>query len=116
MLKSAENTVNVTVNTNLLDCGSAPAVPCVEVGGYDQPYPLQQPPCPEPKMPNRRVGGQWAGKEESEECPAVTHIMPDDSHYLGVLKPPAKRDKRMEKERCRQTDGDRYWSNQTERE
>lgn len=84
--------VNVTVNTDLSDCGLAPAVPCVVEGGCEcQQYPLQPPPCPELKMPSRRAGGQWAGMEGSEEFPVVTQVMPDDSHRLGVLIPPTKR-------------------------
>lgn len=77
-------------DTDLLDCGPAPAAPCVGGGGCDQPCPLQPPPCPELKMPSRRAGGQRAGMERSEECPAATRATPGDCHHLGVQIPPTK--------------------------
>lgn len=85
------------MKTDPLDCGSAPAIPCVGGGGCDQPCPLQAPPCPVLKMPSRRAGGQCAGKEGSVKCPAVMQAMPDDSHHLGVPIPPAKRLRRAER-------------------
>lgn len=107
--------VNVTVNTDLLDCGPAPAVPCVVEGGCEcQQCPLQPPPCPELKMPSRRAGGQWAGMEGSEVFPAVTQAMPDDSHRLGVLIPPTKRqtDVETQEQRGEEADGHRDKDNQ----
>ena len=86
-------TPNVAVNTDPLDCGSAPAAPCVGEGGCDQPCPLRPPPCPAPTMPSRRAGGQRAGTEGSEECPAVTPATPDDSRHLDVLTPPTRRNR-----------------------
>lgn len=58
-------------------------------------------------MPSRRAGGQWAGMEGSEECPAVTQAMPDDSHHLGVLIPPTKRKREGEREGEIETQGRR---------
>ena len=83
--------MDVVMNTDPLDYGSAPAAPCVGGGGCDQLCPLRPPPCPALKMPSRGVGGQWTGKEGSEECPAVTQR--DDSHHLGVLIPPTERER-----------------------
>lgn len=113
-------------DTDLLDCGPAPAAPCVGGGGCDQPCPLQPPPCPELKMPSRRAGGQWAGMERSEECPAATRATPGDCHRLGVQIPPTKSererdwDTRTEKERGREADGGRQrkveWDRKKQRE
>lgn len=85
------------MNTDLMDCGPAPAVPCVVEGCCEcQQCPLQPPPCPELKMPSRRGGGQWAGMEGPEEFPAVRQAAPDDSHHLDVLLPPAEREADIE--------------------
>lgn len=75
-------------------------------------------------MPSRRAGGQQAGTEGSEECPAVTRAMPDDSHHLDVLTPPTRRKREIEtqgvrrkeagRRRERQMDGDKEGSNETE--
>lgn len=104
--------INFAVNTDPLDYGSALAEPCVGEGGCDQWSPLQPLPCPVLKMPSRRAGGQWAGKEGSEECPAVTHS--DDSHHLGVLIPPTKRERK--RERDWDTRRDKKRGRQTQRE
>lgn len=106
-----------------MDCGSAPAAPCVGGGGCDQPCPLRPPPYPEPRMPSRRAGGQWAGMEGSDQCSAVTQAVPDDCHHLGVLTPPTRTERENEtqggrsKDQAnaeRQMDGDKEGSNETE--
>lgn len=94
-MRSKENTVNVKVKTYQLSRGSAPEVPCVGEGGCDQ-LGLQPPLCPELKMPSTRASGQCSGKERLEECPAVAQAMPDDSHNLGVLIVPEKRDRGLD--------------------
>lgn len=79
-------------NTDPLDCGSAPAAPCVGGAGCGQLWPPSPPPSLVLATPSRRAGGQWAEKGKSEECPAEKRA--DDSHRLGVPTRPAKRGRR----------------------
>lgn len=67
-------------------------------------------------MPSRRAGGQWAGMEGSEECPAVTQAMPGDCHHLGVLIPPTKREREKETQGWRRKEAGRHIERQMDKE